>query len=301
MREKNTPPPGLLLLNKRAGLTSFDSLAAVKRAFASGKVGHTGTLDKFAEGLMLVLTGKALKLSRWFTHVDKRYAGTVRFGAETDTLDPEGAVIAEAPLPQREAVQRVLAGFTGRIEQAPPEYSAIHIGGQRASALARQGMAPQMKKRPVEVFRLELTFWEPPVAGIAVHCSGGTYIRSLARDIALAAGSRAHLTALRRTAVAGFGLEEAVGGEGDLTAALRPVGPGVFTALGIPVVQVSPPVAAAVASGKPLHEAVIPEALALPAEASAAALFTGDALLAVIERRGDTGRRWAYGYVWGRG
>jgi len=273
----------------------------VKRAFASGKVGHTGTLDKFAEGLMLVLTGKALKLSRWFTHVDKRYAGTVRFGAETDTLDPEGAVIAEAPLPQREAVQRVLAGFTGRIEQAPPEYSAIHIGGQRASALARQGMAPQMKKRPVEVFRLELTFWEPPVAGIAVHCSGGTYIRSLARDIALAAGSRAHLTALRRTAVAGFGLEEAVGGEGDLTAALRPVGPGVFTALGIPVVQVSPPVAAAVASGKPLHEAVIPEALALPAEASAAALFTGDALLAVIERRGDTGRRWAYGYVWGRG
>jgi tRNA pseudouridine55 synthase len=203
-------PSGLILLHKQPGITSFDALRGIKRALGTGKAGHTGTLDKFAEGLLLVLTGRALKLSKWFTHCDKQYEGTICFGAETDTLDPEGVVIANAPLPSREAVESALAQFRGSIEQAPPAYSAIHIDGERASALARRGEAPEMRKRPVTIYRLELRSWEPPFAKIFVHCSSGTYIRSLARDIALAVGSRAHLTALVRTQVAGFKLEDAI-------------------------------------------------------------------------------------------
>jgi len=111
---------GLILLRKQPGLTSFDSLKAVKRGLGTGKAGHTGTLDKFAEGLLLVLTGRALKLSQWFTHCDKQYEGTIRFGIETDTLDPEGAEIARAPAPSRDEVEGALDLFRGKIEAGSP-------------------------------------------------------------------------------------------------------------------------------------------------------------------------------------
>jgi len=204
----------LILLNKKPGITSFDALRDIKRLLGTGKVGHTGTLDKFAEGLLLILAGRALKLSRWFTNCDKQYEGTICFGTETDTLDPEGAVIANAPLPSREEVENVFSQFTGEIEQAPPAYSAIRIGGKRASALARGGDIPEMKKRPVSIYRLELLSWDPPYAKIFVHCSSGTYIRSLARDLAIAAGSRGYLAGLLRTKVGEFRIEEAVGSIG---------------------------------------------------------------------------------------
>jgi tRNA pseudouridine(55) synthase len=203
----NPPPDGLILLHKPPGLTSFDTLRDIKRILGTGKVGHTGTLDKFAEGLLLVLTGRALKLCQWFTRCDKRYEAVIRFGTETDTLDPEGAVIANAPLPSRENVEQAIPQFLGKIEQSPPVYSAIHIDGRRASELARGGESPEMQKRPVTIFQLDLLSWEPPYARIFVHCSSGTYIRSLARDIALATGTRAHLTALIRTQVGGFKLQ----------------------------------------------------------------------------------------------
>jgi tRNA pseudouridine55 synthase len=230
------PPSGLILLHKQPGITSFDSLRDIKRALGTGKAGHTGTLDKFAEGLLLVLTGRALKLSRWFTHCDKQYEGTICFGSETDTLDPEGAVIASAPLPSREAVELALSQFSGEILQAPPAYSAIHIDGERASALARRGEVPDMQKRPVTIYRLDLRSWEPPFAKIFVHCSSGTYIRSLARDIAVAAGSRAYLTALVRTQVAGFRLEDAVlvgNGERCSNLLILPVDKSIFEKLNL--------------------------------------------------------------------
>jgi len=206
---------GLILLDKKPGVTSFEALGEVKRALGTGKVGHTGTLDKFASGLLVVLAGRALKLSKWFSHCDKQYTGTIRFGIETDTLDPEGKVIAEAEVPTREKVEQALSQFTGRLMQEPPAFSAIHINGRRASSLARSGKAPEMKKRPVSIYKLELLSWNPPLADIFVHCSSGTYIRSLARDIALAAGSRAHLCALRRTKVAGFFLGNGEWGMGN--------------------------------------------------------------------------------------
>jgi len=207
---------GIILLNKKPGLTSFEALGEVKRALGTGKVGHAGTLDKFAQGLLVVLTGRALRLTPYFSHCDKQYRGRIRFGAETDTLDPEGSVIAEAQPPSRESVEQVIKTFKGKIMQKPPVFSAIHINGQRASKLARSGEAPEMKEREVTIYSIELEEWEPPFADIFVHCSSGTYIRSLARDIALAAESRGFLCSLTRTQVAGFMLKDAVDGERGL-------------------------------------------------------------------------------------
>jgi tRNA pseudouridine55 synthase len=318
MGKRGEAPSGLILLHKRPGLTSFDSLRDIKRLLGSGKAGHTGTLDKFAEGLLLVLTGRALKLSKWFTHCDKQYEGTIRFGLETDTLDPEGSVVAEAPLPSREAVEQALALFRGDIEQAPPAYSALHIDGERASTLARRGQAPDMQKRPVHIHRLELLSWEPPHARIVVHCSSGTYIRSLARDIALAVDSRGHLVSLLRTRVAGFRLEDALLmgtgdwglGTGDRGAGIGDRGSGVggspflqridktvFDHLGIPCVDVSSDDARKIVQGKPLAQ-VLKDTPPTPScgETAVAAVFCGDTFLAMIEFAG----RWNYGYVFAR-
>ena len=289
MDRRDNAPSGLILLHKQPGVTSFDALRDIKRALNTGKAGHTGTLDKFAEGLLLVLIGRALKLSQWFTHCDKQYEGVMRFGAETDTLDPEGDVIAEAPAPNRGAVEAALAQFRGDIEQAPPAYSAIHIDAERASALARRGDAPVMRKRPITIYKLELLSWEPPLARIFVHCSSGTYIRSLARDIALAVNSRAHLTALVRTQVAGFKLEDA--GSGEVSPI--PINRFVFERLNVPCLNISPADAAKIRNGKPL-EHVLHNVLHNVIQ-NVIALFADDELIAVIERHNN---EWKYGYVY---
>ncbi|MCL2139279.1 MAG: tRNA pseudouridine(55) synthase TruB [Treponema sp.] len=307
-----TIPSGLILLHKLPGITSFDALSGIKRSIGSGKAGHTGTLDKFAEGLLLALTGKALKLSRWFTHCDKQYEGIIRFGCETDTLDPEGAVIANAPLPSREAVEQAIAQFTGIIEQEPPAYSAIHINGERASNLARRGDKPEMQKRPVNVYSLELRSWQPPFASIFVHCSGGTYIRSLARDIALAAGSRGSLSALLRTQVAGFRLKDAcsVSAEGSSATGssatgnsatgssaelkILPINKKVMQTLGLPCIDIAPEHMQKISQGKPLAQILKNTAIETQSGEKTAALLCGDALAAIIEQQNS---KWNYGYV----
>ncbi|MDR2953139.1 MAG: tRNA pseudouridine(55) synthase TruB, partial [Treponema sp.] len=277
-------PSGLVLLNKKKGITSFEALHAVKRAIGSGKAGHTGTLDKFAQGLLLVLTGGALKLSPWFSHADKQYLGRIRFGIETDTLDPEGSPVAAADLPSLERVENALSQFTGLVMQEPPAYSAIHVGGKRASALARSGEAPAMKKRPVHIYKLELRAWEPPFADIFVHCASGAYIRSLARDVALAAGSRAHLSALTRARVAGFSLEDAWDGEGELVS--RPLNKDVFAALGISWFDVAQDEAHSLFHGRPLSP--ILEGIPLQTrgeEGLTAAIFSCGSLAAIVENK----------------
>jgi tRNA pseudouridine55 synthase len=289
---------GLLLLDKKPGLTSFESLKDLKRALGTSRVGHTGTLDKFASGLLLVLVGRALKLAPWFTRCRKEYEGTVCFGAETDTLDPEGEIIAQGPLPSREALEEALGLFRGDILQAPPAYSAIHVEGRRASELARAGEAPEMKKRPVSVYSLELLSWEPPLAGIRVSCSSGTYIRSLARDIALAAGSRAHLVALRRRRVAGFSVEDASGSPG---AALLPIDGGVIGRLGLPCFEAEPDVLDKMIRGRPLEPMLAGQRPRYPAgeepppEDFAAAVFSGGIFAGIVEKQDG---RWRYGYVY---
>ena len=296
-RRRNAAPSALVLLNKPAGLTSFEALGAIKRMLGTGRVGHTGTLDKFARGLLLVLSGPALKLSPWFSHCDKRYEAVMRFGSETDTLDPEGHITAEAAPPKREEVEAVLPQFSGEIMQAPPAYSAIHINGKRASALARAGETPEMKQRRVRIYRLELLSWEPPLAKIFVHCSSGTYIRSLARDIALAAASRAHLSALVRTQVAGFTLEEAA-------LSPLPISKQVIGALGLPWFEVEAGDVQKIRHGKSLdlileqNKPVFPPGPASsppggPVETDAG-VFYGDSFIAMIEKNNGC---WKYGCV----
>lgn len=202
---------GLVLLCKPVGITSFQALAPVKRALASGKVGHAGTLDRFASGLLVVLAGSCSRLASYVVAGEKLYSGVISFGAETDTLDPEGKVIAEAPPPSRIDLENALARFRGPIMQRPPEYSAVHVGGKRAYEIALKGETPELKERPVRIYSLELISYEEGAASIEVRCSSGTYIRSLARDIAIACGSRAHLSALERISIGPFCVEDAVG------------------------------------------------------------------------------------------
>jgi len=295
---------GLILLNKKPGITSFDALNEIKRALGTGKVGHTGTLDKFAQGLLLVLAGKALKLSQWFTHCDKRYTGRIFFGIETDTLDTEGVPAAHAPVPSLESVLSAMIQFKGSFLQEPPVYSAIHINGKRASCLARGGKLPEMTKRRVNVYSLELLKWEPPYADIGVHCSSGTYIRSLARDIALSAGSRAHLCSLVRTQVAGFSLESAASVIGEKAGLLHQIDKTVINALGMPWFEVSREESEDIAHGKPLERILqdkTPFSAGYPASSFIndkssfpAAVFYGDSLAAVVE---NTEGRWKYGCV----
>lgn len=201
---------GLLLADKPSGLTSFQALSPVKRALGTGRVGHTGTLDRFASGLLVVLCGRCTRLTSLVESLDKDYLARIRFGAGTDTLDPEGAVVAEGPVPDRAALEAALPGFLGEIRQAPPAYSAVHVDGRRAHELARSGRPVAPAERPVRIARLTVEAWEPPDAVIAVTCSRGTYVRSLARDIALRLGTCAHVAALRRTRVGDFRVEEAV-------------------------------------------------------------------------------------------
>ena len=288
---------GLLLLNKKPGFTSFESLKPVKQAFATQKAGHTGTLDKFASGLLLVLVGRAVKLACWFSGFSKEYIASISFGAETDTLDPEVRIIAQSEPPSRQAFEEVLPAFRGQIMQAPPAYSAIHINGQRAHELTRRGKEPEMKKRPVTIHSLEVLSWTPQQALVQVHCSAGTYIRSLARDIGLACGSRAHLCALKRTKAGVFRLEDSVEGEGQsLVNALRPLDRKLFFDLDLPCFLLDDRAAESFRHGRPLKGLLNAEALGA-CTAPAAGVFresVPNGLLGVLENRNGT---WSYGHV----
>jgi len=282
---------GLLLLNKMPGITSFDSLAAIKKAFATGKVGHTGTLDKFASGLLLVLVGRGVKLIPLFKNCTKEYTATIFFGEETDTLDPEGNVIAEAEVPSLKAVEAVLENFRGDILQSPPAYSAKHINGRRSYELVREGKEPEMKKQKVTVHELSLLSWTPPEACIRVRVSSGTYIRSLARDIALAAGSRARLSALQRNMVGPFRLEEAGNPESE---SLRPINTSLFEKLQFPCFFVDRKAEEGFIHGRSLDGLLKAEDLSTEADAAGIFAQDGGDFLGFLEHKNG---KWSYGYV----
>ncbi len=209
---KNSTASGIILYAKRPGMTSFSSLGLIKKALQTGKVGHTGTLDSFAEGLLVVLVGKLTKLVPHITSADKTYQAVISFGKETDTLELSGEVIKTAPIPSKKQILEILSQFIGNIQQIPPLYSALHIDGKRASDIARSGKEVEMPSRPVTINSLEMLDYseEDGIGLFQICCSKGTYIRSLARDIAKAAGSCAYLVALRRIKVGSFSLDDAV-------------------------------------------------------------------------------------------
>ena len=202
---------GILLLAKSAGSTSFRSLNQVKRALDTKKVGHSGTLDLFAEGLLVVAVGSCTKIIEDFTLFDKEYEAVIQFGTETDTLDPQGQIVKTVPSPTKEVVLQAMSRFVGEINQVPPQYSAIHVDGKRASDLARSGKMPEMRSRKVKIYSFEMKDFYENFAHVKVSCSKGTYIRSLARDLAEKCGSAGHLKALRRTKIGPFALENACG------------------------------------------------------------------------------------------
>ena len=184
---------------------------AVRRGAGEKRVGHAGTLDPLATGLLLICLGAATRLSDYLRDKDKHYRARVRLGETTDTYDADGRVTARSScLPDLAAVESALGQFRGRILQRPPAYSAIKQGGQKAYELARRGQTVELEARPVEIFSLELAEWQPPEFTLEVHCSSGTYIRSVAHDLGQQLECGAHLTALRRTASGKLTVSEAV-------------------------------------------------------------------------------------------
>lgn len=174
---------------------------------------------------MIVLVGKMTKLNPLFTGMDKTYDGVIRFGEETDTLDPEGEITDRGEVPGLDRITRCIPLFLGEQQQVPPRYSAIHVEGKRSWRLARQGVRIEMPSRPVRIDQLDVLEWNKPDLTIRVSCTSGTYIRSLARDLALACDSRGHLVALNRTRVGPFTVDEAVKADGDdLTSGLYSLG-----------------------------------------------------------------------------
>jgi tRNA pseudouridine55 synthase len=182
----------------------------LKRSFGGGRVGHAGTLDAFAEGLLLVLAGRMTRLCAYATGLDKEYVADVTFGKTTDTLDPEGIVTAEGTVPTRDELEAILPGFVGTFGQVPPAYSAIHVKGRRAYEAARAGEPVDLPARQVSITSLEILGFSAPTATIRISCSKGTYVRALARDIAARLRTCSYLTALRRTRIGGFHVEDAV-------------------------------------------------------------------------------------------
>jgi tRNA pseudouridine55 synthase len=201
---------GFLLLDKPAGVTSQDVVTMVRRALGSSRAGHTGTLDPFATGLLIVLIGAATRLARFVPAEPKTYEAEIVFGLETDTDDATGTPGLVAPAPDATRLGDALQQLTGDIFQVPPSYSAKRLQGRRAYALARRGEAVDLAPVPVHVDSWEVLNHDSDRWRFRIRCGTGTYIRALARDLGRRSGSAAHLAALRRTAIGPFSIAEAV-------------------------------------------------------------------------------------------
>jgi tRNA pseudouridine55 synthase len=203
---------GVLVVDKPVGLTSHDVVQIIRRGTSIRRAGHTGTLDPRASGVLVVLLGPAVRLSEYVSASDKRYQATIRLGSSTDTFDAEGRITASASVDNisEEQFEEILDQYVGEIEQVPPPYSAIKVGGRKAYEMAREGEEVNLEPRVIQVYSLELLEWDPPEAVVDVFCSSGTYVRSLANDLGNALGVGAHLVGLRRTKSGRFTLRDAV-------------------------------------------------------------------------------------------
>ncbi len=205
------PSLGLLNINKPTGWTSRDVVNRVQKLVRPAKAGHAGTLDPLATGVLVVCVGSATRLIEYVQAGRKKYRGTFLLGRESDTEDVEGqvALIDNPPIPTRAAIEQVLPQFVGPQLQRPPAYSALKVQGQRAYDLARQGKTVELAPRPITVYALSLVGYSYPEIVLDIECSGGTYVRSLGRDIAEALGTGAVMSGLVRTAIGSFSLSDA--------------------------------------------------------------------------------------------
>jgi tRNA pseudouridine55 synthase len=204
---------GVINLDKPSGISSARAVGRVKHLLPRGtKIGHAGTLDPFATGVLLLLVGKATKSCERLMGERKGYEAVVKLGARSATDDPEGPIeLLDVPNPpDADQMRQAAAGFVGAIQQRPPAFSAMKVGGQRAYKLARQGTAVEMQPRTVTVYSLEVLEYAWPLARLRVECGRGTYIRAIARDLGEALGLGGYLTELRRTFIGGFRVEDSV-------------------------------------------------------------------------------------------
>lgn len=203
---------GFLNIDKPAGMTSHDVVARIRRLAGQKRIGHGGTLDPAATGVLPIALGEATRLVEYLVEGRKAYRATVRLGITTTTDDAEGTILDQQPTPHltSDDLARVVQRFVGTIQQAPPIYSAIQVDGQRMYDLARKGEAIDLPPREVTIDAIDIRDWQSPLLTIDVRCSKGTYIRALARDLGTALGCGAHLAALRRTAVGPLTLDTAV-------------------------------------------------------------------------------------------
>jgi tRNA pseudouridine55 synthase len=268
-------------VDKPAGITSHDVVLAARRAMGESRIGHAGTLDPFATGLLVLLLGRATRLLPYMSGEPKRYSATIRFGSETETDDLEGAVVRTAPPPARQAVHDALPALTGTIMQVPPAYSAKRVGGRRAYDLARRGTAPPLEGVPVTVHAWRLGGWRDNDLDVEIVCGGGTYIRALARDVGRRTQSAAHLAALRRTAIGSFDVADAASFD-DLRQGRVDVRPPLDALAGIDVQPLTPADVTRVARGQEVDAVIEGDRAALVSQGS-------NALVAFAERRGS---RW---------
>ena len=282
MREATTD--GLLLVDKPAGVTSHDVVLAARRAFGESRIGHAGTLDPFATGLLVLLFGRATRLLPYLDGVPKEYEATIVFGCETDTDDLHGAPIRQAAPPPDGAIAAALPSLTGIIQQVPPAYSAKRIAGRRAYEAARAGDALELAPARVEVFEWRGLRRDGDVLHATIACGSGTYVRALARDLGRLTGSAAHLTALRRTRSGAFHVHDAATLD-EIRTGAAPLRPALAALPTIPHVVLSDPDAERVLRG------VAVESAASVPDAPRAALIDrrSGALLALAEAHG---RRW---------
>lgn len=267
---------GFLLIDKPAGLTSQQAVTRVRKALGAQRAGHTGTLDPFATGLLLVLIGRATRLATFVQDEPKQYEAVIRFGVETDTDDVTGAPQRTATAPDSAAITEAIAALTGDVEQVPPAFSAKHVEGKRAYRLARAGVAVELRPVRVRVDSWQIIAQTSDALHARIVCSGGTYIRALARDLGRLTNSAAHCAELRRLRCGPFGVDDAVVPD---TVGRAHVRPALEAIAGLPSQTLAPAEALGVAHGRPARATVAGQWAALVA--------SDTELLAVAERQGD--------------
>ena len=234
-------PDGIILIDKPAGMTSHGAVSRLRKLLGVRRIGHGGTLDPPASGLLVVLVGRATRLAPYLGGGTKVYATTIRFGAATDTDDAAGETTAIGPVPalDLDELAESRRRFLGDIEQVPPTISAVHAGGERAWRVARRGRTVELAPRTVSIHAIDLVRWAPPDLEVRVTCGGGTYVRSLARDWGASLGTVAHVASLRRERSAPFDVSEAVTlaelegrDPSGRVEVIRPPGPALTAAIG---------------------------------------------------------------------
>jgi tRNA pseudouridine55 synthase len=246
---------GLLNINKPPGWTSRDVVNRVARVVRPAKAGHAGTLDPLATGVLVVCVGQATRLIEYVQRSPKRYEATFLLGRRSDTDDVEGEVyeLAHPPLPTREQLEAAIPRFLGMIEQRPPAFSALKVGGKRAYQLARAGQQPDLAPREVRIDELTIRKYDYPALEVKIRCGSGTYVRSLGRDLAAAVGTSAVMSQLCRTAVGRFTLADAIGlDELEAIGAERALLPAAYAVADLPRLVLDDAEIAAIGYGRPL-------------------------------------------------